>query len=288
MLQSGVRGEAQSIEILRDDGSIYEVEIFCCELCDHDAPMLLVLDAPYLFGTVAETVYIQAMSGEISPPVVAGLAIKGGLADHAVRRVRDFTPARESDQSLQQSPVWKLIEALQSRTGCALDELLGGAPSFGEFIKTKILPTLREQGALATDDIGLVGHSASAVFGLNQLCSDGNPFSHMLLGSVGIGWYGEGAFEVRNLSRPGGVDGSPIRIFQGVGQVELVNAALGPPLERGLEVLRELSVAFADQISLTQRVFADETHASVMAPMVSAGVRTLYANGASFMDDLIG
>ena len=278
--------QTRTIELSSKEGDVYEIALYDAENRVPDRPLLLVLDAPYLFGTVVETVFIQAVADEIEPPIVAGLAVKGSLTDHATQRVRDYTPAFASKDAVRQSIVWPMIDALRRNTGRDLGDLLGGAQAFREFICERALPAIHAECRYAPDEIGLLGHSASGVFGHHFLLADENPFSRMILGSVGVGWYGEPDINLEKHLLRHKATTSPIQIFQGVGAEELYHPAFGPTLEAGLGALKKLADTFPDKLQLTQKVFDGETHASVMAPLVAAGVRSHYGAGRSFMDAL--
>ena len=59
---------------------------------DGPYPLLIVLDANYGFATAAESSRMQAATGESAEMFIVGLGTPGGLAQHGVRRIRDYTP----------------------------------------------------------------------------------------------------------------------------------------------------------------------------------------------------
>lgn len=248
--------------------------------------VLIVLDSPYVLGTVAESVYIQSMGGEISPPTIVGIGAAGNLEAHADARLFDFTPAASSPTSLRASPVLPMLSARARARGVALEELTGGAGGFLDFICDRLLPRLPDVLGEDVVDIGLLGQSAGAVFSRYALLSGRSPFSKFALGSLGVGWYGEDLRSLEDALVAGSGPRQPIDVFQAVGGAELSHARFGPALQAGLDAMKELARRLPDRIRLTQSVFADETHTSMLACLAAAALRNLYGTPSGFMDSL--
>jgi len=248
--------------------------------------VLIVLDSPYVLCTLAESAYVQAMGGEIAPPALVGIGAAGSLEAHADARLLDFTPSAVSPASLRASPVLPLLSARARARGLAVEELIGGASGFLDFICDRLLPCLPEVIGGDVVDVGLVGQSAGAVFGRYALVSGRCPFSKLALGSLGVGWYGEDLREMEDAFVAAGGAHWPIDVFQAVGGAELSHARFGPALQTGLTAMAELARRIPDKIRLTQSVFDGETHTSMLPCLAAAALRTLYRSPTGFMDQL--
>ena len=248
-------------------------------------PLLIVLDAPYIFCTVVETARLQEMGGEIGCPLIVGIGTAGGIPKHALQRLKDFTPPQSDSHLAGIGPVGGMLSALAKETGRTVGDLLGGAEVFLDFLCDDVLKYITSRYAIDEKDIALFGHSAGAVFCHYTFLRRPEIFRRMIIGSLGTGWYGEDLSELES-ALLSSTSQRPLSVFQGVGARELEHAVFGPCLQGGLDAMDKLAIALPDKLNLTQAVLAEETHCSVMAPLAAAGVRTLYGTGASFMDAL--
>lgn len=272
----------------RQTGAEYSISVACGEADPVSGPqaLLIVLDAPYILGTVVETVRLQQMGGEVAAPIVVGIGTSGDIETHALRRLKDFTPPQSDARRAEDGPVGGMLTALATQSRRSIGDLLGGAEAFLEFICTDLMRHVSSQYPVNERDVGLFGHSAGAVFCRYALLRRPGNFRRFLVGSLGTGWYGEDLGELEDAySTQPNLEGRA-SIFQAVGERELDHPAFGPSLRGGLEAMERLASGVPEAIDLTQAVIAGETHCSVMAPLAAAGVRTLYGTGSSFMDAL--
>lgn len=269
-------------------GVEYSVSVACGATATTSDPqaLLIVLDAPYILGTIVETVRLQEMGGEVVAPIVVGVGTTGDIHAHMVRRLKDFTPPQYNIRRAENGPVGSMLEGLAIRSRRSIGDLLGGAEAFLDFICTDLLRLVSSRYAVNERDLGLFGHSAGAVFCRYALLSRPGYFRRFLMGSLGTGWYGEDLGDLEDAFFTQLSPQDRVSVFQAVGEAELYHRAFGPNLRGGLEAMEKLAMGAPELIDLTQVVIAKETHCSVMAPLAAAGVRTLYGTGLSFMDAL--
>ena len=251
-------------------------------------PLLLVLDGCMLFGTAIETARIQGMTGTAKNLIVVGVSTEGSLAEHNLRRLRDYSPAgmRADDPVWDASAIGNVLKARFAAAGPQLDQAIGGAAAFQSFLTDELLPKLFTQYPIAQDDLGLAGHSMGGAFASHALLT-GPPFQKFMMGSFGVELYGEtpSALErdvARRALRPAR------QVFSGVGGAELADPLIRDHMGSGMEMLIRLQKAAPESIQLISQVFPDETHGALMAHILASGVRALWPSGMTYMEALPG
>ncbi len=162
-------------------------------------PVIVTLDAPWMWGTVVDATRIMSMGGEAPEAVVVGLGFgrppvpsvpgdqvdrpegagPGGisLSEYLRERARWYTPTP-----------WSPPEATGVK---ALDPAgAGRAADLQAFIGRSLLPRLAS-AELADAELGdrwFVGHSFGGLFGLRALLTEPSLFDHWLLASPSIWW----------------------------------------------------------------------------------------------------
>jgi predicted alpha/beta superfamily hydrolase len=249
---------------------------------DRKYPAVVVLDGNFCFGTMTETARLQAPSGMVQEVVVIGVGTprREGFAAHVVKRLWDLTPAVPGLDGADSGLVRMLFRDVAA-AGLAPARAFGGADRFLAFLTDQLLPFIAGRYRIDTADLGLFGHSAGGLFAVHALLTPGSPFTRYTAGSFPGDWLGEGlparveAFRQRAAGRR-------VRVYCGVGATELDYPATAAGLKAGMELLDRLAAPPAAGIDLLQRIYPDETHASVLAPLLSSGLRWHYGTGLTF------
>ncbi|MDH3683555.1 MAG: alpha/beta hydrolase-fold protein, partial [Acidimicrobiia bacterium] len=148
---------------------------------DTTYPVVVCLDAQWAFGSVRDAFRILPLGRELPEAVVVGVA----HGEHDVRQILqmravDFTPTR------WEAPV---------ETGVHLPaDQVGRAGSFRRFLLDTAVPTVAARYRIG-DDRTLVGHSFSALFGLDTLLVEPEAFDRWVLASPSVWWDNQIMFE---------------------------------------------------------------------------------------------
>ena len=263
-------------------GSEHDVFIGLPDGWEHSGrryPLLIVLDANYCFGTALETARMQAATGEAAELIVVGLGSPGGVAAHGVKRLRDYTPGFHMEGGLAASEVGRMLQGRLERAGLSVEQAFGGSRPYARFITDELLPTLRAELPIEESDIGLAGHSCGGAFAVDLLLNGARPFSKLLVGTFGLDWFKPADLE--RLERGFAGHRDLPRVFVAIGGAEFDDEEMGRALPHSTAFLDRLRTA-APGLELTQTVFEGETHTSVMAMLLSSGIRRLWATGLSY------
>lgn len=132
-------------------------------------PVLYVLDADILFGTISETVRLLPLEGffvgrqSVPDLIVVGIAYPGGFAEMAQKRGRDFTPTAEWGADPESEP--------------------DGAARFFRFLKEQAIPFVDEAYRTDTGDRALLGTSTGGLFVLDTLLRHPGTFQRYVAAS---------------------------------------------------------------------------------------------------------
>jgi predicted alpha/beta superfamily hydrolase len=249
---------------------------------DRTYPLLVALDANHCVGTVVETAAIQAKTREAQEIIIVGVASTGDLNAHYLRRLRDYIPSSQLViGEMRSHPVAKMLIEYSSAAGLNAEDEMGHADRFLRFLQDELLPQLTNEFRVDPGEIGIAGHSASGAFVNHVLLTRAAPFKKLILASFGTIWYGaslaeyEAAFVAAAGSRA-------LEAFSCFGGRELTDRVLGPECRSSIAFLERLAAA-DPSISLTTRVFENETHGSMIAHALSSGIRELWP-GRSYAD----
>lgn len=140
-------------------------------------PVLYVLDANSVIGTVVEAVRLQGRSrdGQGSPAVVVGLGY-----DEEV----PFATARFTDYSLPMP-----VEELPPFSRGGEWPRQGGADDFLRFVLEEVRPMVESMATVNRERQAILGHSLGGLFVLHALYTRPDAFSTYLAGSPSIDWY---------------------------------------------------------------------------------------------------
>ncbi len=139
-------------------------------------PVIVVLDAHWLFGTVRDLTTSLSMARTLPRAIVVGVGYPtGDLAEVASLRQRDATPTSAP------FPDGGRFGAVPGRYGT------GGADRFRAFLVEELRPWLVERNNVGGPWV-LVGHSLTALFGVHTLLNQPDAFDAYLLASPSLWW----------------------------------------------------------------------------------------------------
>ncbi|MEM9406412.1 MAG: alpha/beta hydrolase-fold protein [Acidobacteriota bacterium] len=228
-------------------------------------PVVYALDADLSFASLAGSVRMAAFAQEM-PEVIL---VSQGYANPAVQRVmtsrsRDYTP----------------IESAPPAAAGVSEESpppTGGAPAFLRVLREEVIPFV-EKTYRTTEQRVFAGHSYGGLFGLYALFHAPQTFDAYLLGSPSI-WFGDEVSFDYEATYAEDKDDLAARVFFGVGFLEEVPGL--PPSDRFLMVTntrkmyQRLKQRNYPSLELELVLFDEETHMSVVPPLMGRGLRWL-------------
>lgn len=246
-------------------------------------PLLIVLDANYMFGTAVETAKIQALAGEADEMIVVGVGTPGGLEEHFLRRLRDYTPGH--GLTLDRNRDNPVAQIMRTRLGEAssLKECFGGSVAFADFLKQELLPSLLADYRVNGGDLGIAGHSAAGSFVVDLLLRGPAPFTKLVAGDFGFVWYLEG--ELEHLEAGLKITKPDTKVYVGIAGAEL-QREFGDDLRGSLEVMERIKVSHP-WLDLQIRIFEGETHTSSAAILLATAVRMFWPSGMTFTEGMM-
>jgi predicted alpha/beta superfamily hydrolase len=226
------------------------------------------------------------MTGTAQELIVVGVSTAGSLAEHNLRRLRDYTPAgmRVDDPAWTESAIGKVLMARFAAAGLSLEQAIGGAAAFQAFLSDELLPELLTAYPIEADDLGLAGHSAGGVFASHALLT-GAPFRKLILGSFSLELYGETLARLEHeftarATRP------PRQVFAAVGGAELAEPLVSSGMRGGQALLARLQQSAPEALQVTLQAFPDETHGAMLTHLLATGIRVLWPSGQTYMEAL--
>ena len=219
-------------------------------------PMVVVLDAQWVHGVVRDAFRILPFDRELPEAVIVGIShntsdVRQLLQDRAV----DYTPTPAT---------------APPETGVRIPaEETGRAETFRRLLLDEILPRV-EADYRINDDRTLVGHSFSALFGVDTLLEQPDAFARWVLASPSV-WWDDQVMFAREAAHASGADDLPGRVFLSSGEHE------GDGLGGHHAFYRQLAGRNYPSLNLTWARFPGETHGSVISVAVSRGLRAVFA-----------
>ncbi|MBN2017170.1 MAG: WG repeat-containing protein [Candidatus Cloacimonetes bacterium] len=131
-------------------------------------PVLYLLDADYLLGTVRESAFMMAFGKQIPEMIIVGITYNGTFDDWYQKRIRDFCPTESY-----------AVKAFQGG---------GGADNFLKFIQNELIPLIEMNYRIVPDERVLVGYSLGGLFGAYTLFEDPDLFNRYILISPSFWW----------------------------------------------------------------------------------------------------
>ncbi len=247
-------------------------------------PAVVLVDGNFGFGTLRETAALQSASGMVAEVVIIGVGTprREGFSAHLIKRLRDLTPAVPRIDGADSRLVRKLMGDVGA-AGLSPQQAFGGADAFLAFLTAELLPFVAGRYRIDSADLGLFGHSAGGLFAIHALLTPGSPFTHYTAGSFPGDWFGADlAGRVATFRRQ--PRARPVCVYCGLGGLELDYPATAFGLRAGMSLLEQLAAPPVEGVELRQRIYAEDTHASVLAPLLSSALRWHYGTGLSFAE----
>ena len=223
---------------------------------DATFPVVICLDGLWTYGPVRDAFRIMPLGRELPEAVVVGV---GHAAQDMVEvlqfRAVDYTPTRF------QSP---------PQTGVRLPaDDVGRADRFRRFLIDSLLPLLADRYRLS-DDRTMVGHSFSALFGVDTLLSEPAAFDRWVLTSPSI-WWDDRVMLTREAAHAAQTEDVAATVFLSLGGDEVEDGFGGQK-----ELYEQLASRRYPSLDLHWELFPGETHQSVISAAVVRGLRTVF------------
>jgi predicted alpha/beta superfamily hydrolase len=145
----------------------------------------------------------------------------------------------------------------------------GGADIFLRVMKEEIIPFIQQQYKV-NEDRALAGHSFGGLFTAYVLFNHPEVFDRYLISSPSLDWDG-GVIKKMELKYSTGHRSLPARVFISAGGAE--PDSMVPDVQALSETL---TGRHYQGLAITEKIFEDETHLSVVPFSISRGLRVLY------------
>lgn len=258
-----LKGTSQFLMKSSKEGRTYQIFIYRPREPEPDEgyPVIYILDANSVFGTIVEAMRLQSKKPEktgIVPAVIVGIGypVEGAFSD---ARYYDFTlPVDYSE--------------LPKRPGGGEWPAHGGAENFLHFIEEDLKPEIMSSIHINRDRQTLLGHSLGGLFTLYTLFSIPHAFQTYIAGSPSIHWNKKWFSEEENqfLKRLERKD-REISLFVAVGEFEKKHKS--GMNENALELSNRLRNLAKSQLCVKFKEFEEENHVSVLPPLINKGLR---------------
>jgi len=140
-------------------------------------PVIYVLDANAVFGTLVETIRMRSRRPDVTgvvPAVVVGIGYPAEQPSQRARRTRDYTPG----PSL----------GMDEESGGVPEGETGGAAAFIQWIEQRLKPEVESLLPIDRSRQTLLGHSLGGYFALQVLLSEPDAFQRWVAASPSIWW----------------------------------------------------------------------------------------------------
>lgn len=221
-------------------------------------PIIYVLDANSIFGTIVEAVRLQSRRPEktgVVPAVIVGI---GYPTDEA------FSPSRYYDFTMSVS-----VSELPQRPDGKPWPQHGGAKHFLEFIEEELKPRIQSYFNIDSKRETLFGHSLGGLFVLQTLYTKPSLFQTYIAGSPSIHWdekfFFEKEKEFQSKLRQKDII---VDVFVGVGELEKKHKC--HMNDNAREFSRRLSSLEKYGIRVVEfKEFEGEGHLSILLPLIN-------------------
>jgi predicted alpha/beta superfamily hydrolase len=224
-------------------------------------PVVYLLDANSVFGTMEETVRVQGSRPEktgVVPAVIVGI----GYPTEA-----PFASARYYDFTMPSA----VTEAPARPNGAAWPEQ-GGAESFLAFIEETVKPEIEREYTIDRGRQTIFGHSLGGLFVLQVLFTQPGLFQTYIAGSPSIHWNKRNLLEAeRNFTARSDVDFGKIGLMVAIGELEKSHKS--GIYDNAKELAERLSGLADRGLRLQFKSFEGEGHVSVLPALVSRAAR---------------
>ncbi|GGA16377.1 ferri-bacillibactin esterase BesA [Paenibacillus marchantiophytorum] len=227
-------------------------------------PVLYLLDANALFGTIVEAVRVQARRPEktgVYPAIIVGI---GYPTDEP------FDDSRYYDFTMPTSD--EVLKALPVRNKDHVWPKVGGAQDFRDFIEQELKPRIERDYPVDWNRQGIFGHSLGGLFVLQTLLTMPDSFQFYVAGSPSIHWNKElvrrqeaqfAALQQQARKR--------INLLITLGELE--DAHPSGMNGNAREFFERFSLLTSEELRVEYQEFEGEGHVSVLPALVSRMLR---------------
>ncbi len=222
-------------------------------------PVMFMLDGDPNLPLTALIQWNMSYDREVPNIIIVGIGYQAqNFMGTVSYRTLDYTPIRvpKLDSEMTANHHVKMVS--------------GGAANFLNVMTEEIMPFIRKSYKI-NSDLALAGHSFGGLFATYVLLNKPEMFNRYLISSPSLYW-GDGEMkreEERYYSS--GHKSLPVRVFISAGSLE--PDQMVPDVD---EFAKTLITRNYEGLHLTERIFEDETHLSVISFAISRGLRVLY------------
>jgi uncharacterized protein len=240
---------------------------------DKHYPVLWLTDGPLLFHLAVGLLNLLVVGGLAPEMIIVGVGCtsEAGVAEYGRRRIIDLTPPGKS--MLYDGPGGDFMRKL----GVPAD-LSQQADDLLAFLVDEVRPALARTYRM-DDDHGLMGHSGGGMFASYAMFARPGAFRRYIIGSPSSNAVDKAAFRLEAAYAAANTD-LAANVFFGAGEQEigqLFMAAWGivsaPVLMAETLLLRQYP-----SLKVTTRIFQGKDHFTVLADVISEGVRAVWAD----------
>jgi hypothetical protein len=241
---------------------------------DKRYPVLWVTDGPLMLY-LAVGLLNSLVVGSLAPEMIVvgvGCASEAGVIEQGRRRAIDLTPPGKT--VFYEGPGGDYLRKLSGPDGAMPQQ----ADDFLAFLVDELRPALAGTYRM-DDDHGLMGHSGGGMFTSYALFARPGAFRHYIIGSPSSNASDRAAFRLEEAYAAAN-DDLKADVFFGAGEREIgqpVMAAWGivsaPVLMAETLLLRQYP-----SLKVTTRIFPGKDHLTVLADIMSEGIRAVWAD----------
>ncbi|PZT54608.1 alpha/beta hydrolase [Paenibacillus silvae] len=223
-------------------------------------PVIYLLDANSVFGTMVEAVRVQGRRPEKTgaiPAMIVGIgySITSPFSPH---RYYDFTPKATTKYT-------------RKPDGTPIPEQ-GGADEFLRFIEEELKPDMEQQFQIDRDRQALFGHSLGGLFVIHALFTRPEAFRYYIAGSPSLHWNQEvmQAEEQEFVARLGQ---HPVHVSVWIGMGEHEKKHPARNNDKASSLTERLSALKQPGLDIAYTEFEEENHVSVLPFLISRTLR---------------
>lgn len=247
---------------------------------DRNYPMLLALDANYLFGTMSEIATMQALRREAEELIVVSIGTNTDPGGHGTQRLRDYMAADFGPfwtyPGIAGTPTVDAVVSGIRAAGRSAETGFGGAELFQEFIASELLSALQKNFRIDISRSGLAGHSGGGAFTAFAMLDGKLPFSRYIIGSPAL-FYNQAGMKRKLAEFERSLDRREVQAFAAFGAAELTDPFIGDSMSYGQANMQRIARLQHQNFSMRMVTFDGEWHASVFAHLFSTGLHHLWA-----------
>jgi uncharacterized protein len=236
-------------------------------------PVLWLTDGPFLLHLAVGLLNTLVIGGLAPEMIIVGVGCssEAGAAEFGRRRAIDFAPPGQT--ILFEGPGGEYFRKLG-----VLDGGLQKADALLAFLVDEVRPTLTQTYRMSADQ-GLMGHSGGGMFASYALFARPGAFRRYIIGSPSSNAADRASFRLEAEYAATNSDLNA-NVFFGAGEQEIGKLSLAawgivsaPILMAETLLLRQYP-----SLKVTTRIFPGKDHSSVIADIISEGVRAVWAD----------